>query len=281
MLQNTFIHIPRVGKATEGKLWERGVTNWTDYKKATTPLLKGKHHITTLDFLTLSEEKLAQEDSFFFFKNIPSSDHWRLFGDFNKNAAYLDIETTGLETPGDHITTIALYAEGQVFYYVYGDNLDNFPKDIQKYSLIVTYNGKCFDIPFIEKYFNINLNKAHIDLRFVLASLGYKGGLKGCEKQLGISRGDLEGVDGYFAVLLWQEYKKNGNQKALETLLAYNIEDTVNLEKLMYIAYNEKLEFTPFKQKELSFKSTEMSLPFQADFDTVEEIKRKYFYYSA
>ena len=66
----------------------------------------------------------------------------------------------------------------------------------------MTYNGKSFDIPFIESHFGAKLTHAHIDLRYILASLGYRGGLKGCEKQLGIDRGDLKNVDGYFAVLL-------------------------------------------------------------------------------
>lgn len=43
---------------------------------------------------------------------------------------------------------------------------------------------------------------------------------------------------GFFAVLLWQEFQQTGNIKALETLLVYNIEDVVNLETLMVLAYN-------------------------------------------
>jgi len=43
--------------------------------------------------------------------------------------------------------------------------------------------------------------------------------LKFCEKALGLDRGDLDGVDGYFAVLLWRDYQKKHNEKALETLL--------------------------------------------------------------
>jgi len=57
-------------------------------------------------------------------------------------------------------------------------------------------------------FFGIELNQVHIDLRYVLRSLGYTGGLKGCEKQAGIDRGNLEGVDGYFAVLLWTIIKE-------------------------------------------------------------------------
>ena len=91
----------------------------------------------------------------------------------------------------------------------------------------------------------------------VLRSLGITGGLKGCEKKLGIDRKELDGVDGYFAVLLWREYLKSGNRAALDTLLAYNIEDVVNLETLMVIAYNMNLDATPF--------SGELRLPLEPD----------------
>jgi uncharacterized protein len=108
---------------------------------------------------------------------------------------------------------------------------------IEKYKAIVTYNGKSFDVPFIESYFGITLNSAHIDLRYILSSLGYTDGLKRCEIQLGMDRGYLSEIDGYFAVLLWFEYRRNKNQKALETLLAYNIQDVLNLENLTVGSY--------------------------------------------
>ncbi len=128
------------------------------------------------------------------------------------------------------------------------DKTSRFKEDIQKYKVLVTYNGKCFDVPFLQSYFGIKLNQVHIDLRYVLKSLGYTGGLKGCEKKAGIDRGDLDGVDGYFAVFLWNEYQRNKNDKALETLLAYNIQDVVNLETLMVLSYNLKLKETPFNE---------------------------------
>ena len=46
-------------------------------------------------------------------------------------------------------------------------------------------------------------------------------------------------LDGYAAVLLWDWHRK-GMKGALETLTAYNILDTVDLEKLMCLAYNLK-----------------------------------------
>jgi uncharacterized protein YprB with RNaseH-like and TPR domain len=176
----------------------------------------------------------------YFADRLPSRELWRLFPDFRHQAAFLDIETTGLAAP--EITTIALYDGRRIRYYIHGHNLDRFPDDIRGYSLIITYNGKTFDVPLIESFFRIRLDQAHLDLRYVLKSMGYSGGLKHCERQAGISRGDLAGVDGWFAVLLWHDYQRTRNPKALETLLAYNIEDVVNLEKLMVLAFNRKIK---------------------------------------
>ncbi len=110
----------------------------------------------------------------------------------------------------------------------------------------------------------------------MLKSLGYVGGLKGCERKLGIDRGDLKDVDGYFAVLLWDEYRTNGNAKALETLLAYNIEDVINLEQLLVIAYNKKIEETPFARNFPIDLPTQPAIPFSADIATIRRIRRKY-----
>ena len=119
--------------------------------------------------------------------------------------------------------------------------------------------------------------QVHIDLRYLLKSLGYSGGLKGCEKKAGIDRGDLEGVDGYFSVLLWDDYRRNKSRKALETLLAYNIQDIVNLETLMVLSYNLKLKDTPFVEShQLSFPSSQ-EIPFKADLKTIERIRHERF----
>lgn len=69
--------------------------------------------------------------------------------------------------------------------------------------------------------------------------------MKGCERQ-GIDRGEFRNIDGYYAVILWQEYKRTGNEKALETLIEYNRMDARNLETLTVMAYDMKLKETPF-----------------------------------
>ncbi len=97
--------------------------------------------------------------------------------------------------------------------------------------------------------------------------------MKGCERQLGMDRGDLRDIDGFFAVLLWEEYQRTGDQKALDTLLAYNIQDTVSLENLMVTAYNMKIGQTPFYNTHLIEAPISPANPFRADLATVDRIK--------
>jgi uncharacterized protein YprB with RNaseH-like and TPR domain len=277
MLTSTFCHVPGIGLRTEAKLWEEGARSWDDCIEIAAMSFSKKRAQTIESHLYASQEALEEADIHFFTSTMPAGEQWRIFPEFRNRIAYLDIETTGLGTIyGDHITTIALYDGSDVRHYVHGENLRDFKDDISNYDLLVTYNGKCFDIPFIENYFMTRLPQAHIDLRYVLGSLGIKGGLKGCEAQLGLDRGDLEGVDGYFAVLLWNDYNRNGNPRALETLLAYNIQDTVNLEQLMIAAYNMKIAETPFADSHLiELPSMPPENPFLADVVTIERIREQ------
>jgi uncharacterized protein YprB with RNaseH-like and TPR domain len=273
MLKNTFIHIPGIGLVTEQQLWDSGILDWnTPFNKTPVPISPGRK-ITITNGIEASRHHLNRNDSAYFSTQLPSNQSWRLFPEFRESTVYLDIETTGLERDYSDITTIALYDGTTIQTYVHGQNLNDFVDDIQKYNVIVSYNGKCFDVPFIENYFGIQLNHAQIDLRYILGSLGYKGGLKGCERQLGMDRGDLSDIDGFFAVLLWNEYKKTGNQKVLDTLLAYNVQDTVNLEYLLVIAYNLKIKETPFYNSHQIPLPSVPDNPYSADLKTVDKIK--------
>jgi uncharacterized protein YprB with RNaseH-like and TPR domain len=220
-----------------------------------------------------SRQHLSENNPVYFSNCLPANQCWRLFPEFRDSTVYLDIETTGLDRHYQSITTIAIYDGHEIKTYVNGQNLDDFIEDIQKFKVIVTYNGKSFDIPFIKSFFNIHLRHAQIDLRYVLYSLGFRGGLKSVERQLGNDRGDLRDVDGFFAVLLWDEYQKSGDQKALETLLAYNIQDTITLENLMVTSYNMKLRETPFYDNLLIERSITPANPFRADLATIDRIK--------
>lgn len=277
MISHTFCHIPGIGARTEQQLWDLGILTWSDFDEAPPGRLPlGRERARGVSYyLDQSFSGLRNQDPGFFADLLPPDQQWRLFQEFRSVAAYLDIETTGMGTPGDHITTIALYDGNTIRWYVYGRNLDQFQKDIRNYRMIVTYNGKCFDIPFIRSTLGLPMEQVHIDLRYVLASLGYRGGLKGCERQLGIGRSELEGVDGFFAVLLWEEYLRNRNGKALQTLLAYNILDAVNLETLMVLCYNMKVAQTPFAHTHRLPLPSSPAGPFTPDRETIETIRSR------
>ena len=275
MLTNTFHHLRGIGAETEHRLWEKGVHSWQMVAGGARLPLSSRMAEAVRRGVDESAGRLEAGDPNHFSSRLPASQHWRLFPEFRHSVAYLDIETTGMGGPGEYITAATIYDGTDIRTYVYDDNLNDFRNDIAAYKLIVTYNGKCFDVPFIRNYLGAPMPQAHIDLRYVLAALGYCGGLKGCEKQLGIDRDELDGVDGYFAVLLWADYLRNGNERALETLLAYNVMDVVNLEALMIAAYNLNVEQTPFSEERRLPAAAPPESPFKADVETVERIRRR------
>jgi len=277
MIRNTFCHVPSISEATEARLWDSGIHSWDDFAERGSASLSPRKAASLRKEIEQSSLALDRCDPKYFSEKLPANQHWRLFREFRSSLAYLDIETTGMGGYDDHITTIALYDGRSIFHYVHGESLQAFKNDIQNYAILVTYNGKCFDVPVIERYFGIRMPQAHIDLRYVLRSLGYRGGLKGCERQLGIDRKDLHDVDGYFAVLLWNEYQRSGNRNALDTLLAYNIEDVVNLETLLVLAYNMKLAQTPLATKQCVALPRRPHVPFHADSELIESLRMKVF----
>lgn len=106
--------------------------------------------------------------------------------------------------------------------------------------MIITFNGRCFDLPFIKhKFPSVDLDKIHIDLRFLMRDLGFSGGLKNIEREIGISRDEEIGdISGSEAVRLWKKYER-GDTKALDILLKYNIADIENLKVMMDFAFSK------------------------------------------
>jgi uncharacterized protein YprB with RNaseH-like and TPR domain len=276
MLTNTFCHINGIGDKSEKRLWNHGILNWLDALRAGDNGLGIKNLEIIKIAVHESQIQLNLGNPRYFSQSLNSKDVWRIFSKFRDSVAYLDIETNGMAGSEELITTISMFDGLSVKYYIRDQNLNQFKRDIQDYKLLVTYNGKCFDLPAIQRHLGVRFNHAHIDLRFVLSSLGYKGGLKGCERQMGLDRGELTNVDGYFAVLLWNDYLRHSNIRSLETLLAYNILDAVNLEYLMVKAYNEKLLDTPFAvENELPLPPA-VANPFEPDIDTIDRLRRTY-----
>ncbi|MFH1381520.1 MAG: ribonuclease H-like domain-containing protein [Chloroflexota bacterium] len=268
MLKHTFLHIPGIGEKTERKLWADSFLCWEDY------LSRGKDCELPWwlrDNLTRSlKESMRALDAYqvgYFDKRLPASEAWRLYGEFRNRAAFLDIETTGLYPGGDVITVIGLFDGRKAKSFVRGKNLHEFAAEIKKYPLLVTFNGKRFDLPFICQVFGrLPEEQGHIDLLYSFRRLGYQGGLKSIESQLGLEReGALKEMNGYLAVLLWQEYQR-GNKKALETLVRYNLEDVVNLQYLADVAYNEALARLPIRLEPLPVsRKYQLATPFDTN----------------
>ncbi len=237
MLKRTFIHLPGIGPLSEAHFWRQGLATWEDFLAASR--LRGLSR-ERLDWLQteLQASLCHLDDAAYFAARLQAGEHWRLFHHFRPRTAYLDIETTGTVWPGLLVTVVGLYDGDRMRQFVQGHNLQQFPQVLSEFDLLVTFNGTQFDLPVLKAYFpELRLPQAHVDLRFLMARLGFKGGLKKIEPRFGIRRPrEVHGMDGYMAVLLWERYQR-GDRHALDTLLTYNREDVVNLEILMDAAF--------------------------------------------
>jgi len=238
MLRNTFLHLPGIGSQREHVLWERGILDWGCFLAAAKDgRLREGICQSAVPLVRRSLDAVARGDARFFDALLPRRETWRLYPEFADRALFLDIETTGLSAHDDQVTMIGALGGGKLALFVNGSNLDRFPAYTAQFPLLVTFNGSQFDVPFLRAHFpQARLDQAHIDLRFVLASLGYRGGLKAVERNLGLRRDPtIQGVDGFEAVQLWHRYRR-GDRAALMKLALYNLTDVVNLTELVKIA---------------------------------------------
>ena len=240
MLTSTFIHASGVGRSTEQRIWEQGIITWHDFLELHERVkLSEMQRSVLIDTVADSIERLEQRDYTYFANLLPANEHWRAFDEFGSSIAFVDIETTG-NYGDDRITVIGLYNGRDLKQFVRDVNLEEFELEAEKYSMLATFFGTTFDLPRIRYEFRgMKLDQLHVDLCFALRRLGITGGLKRIEQTLGLRRSCVtQGLDGWDAVKLWQEYQR-GSADALELLLSYNAEDVVNLKFLMDYAYNE------------------------------------------
>ncbi|MGE0679944.1 MAG: ribonuclease H-like domain-containing protein [Candidatus Binatia bacterium] len=253
MLKHTFQHIHGIGEKTEKRIWREGITSWETFldEHQRTTLPQWQRDMACWE-LEASLRALERRDAAYFNVKLTPSLHWRLYSEFGQRIAYLDIETTGEMNGESTITVIGLYDGVAPRVYVQGQNLARFVEDIAEFTLLVTYNGKQFDLPVIRQELGAPLEQAHIDLRYPLATLGYKGGLKKIERTVGLEReGPLASLDGWCAVWLWR-YHQYGIPGALETLLRYNLEDVIHLPALLALVYNSRIQQAPFSLEPIS-----------------------------
>jgi uncharacterized protein YprB with RNaseH-like and TPR domain len=252
MIRSSFILLDGVGYTTEKRLWKRGILSWDDFlaSKGISGISRDRkaYHDQTLEAAQSSMQGCKHS---FFSSRLKKGDHWRLYPDFKERVCFLDIETTGLGYDND-ITMVGVYDGVEVRSYVKGDNLseDALTEEFSKYSLLVSFYGSVFDVPFIKaKFPGVSLDLPHMDLCFASRRVGLRGGLKSIEREIGLVRGkDISGVDGFEAVRLWRRWERRGDKEAFERLMEYNRADVVNLQTLADIVYKRLWEktFTPF-----------------------------------
>ena len=234
MLQNTFIHIPKVSRNAEIKLWRDEIHTWQNFldNEETIEMSDSKKSYISRQ-LRDSMDALKRRD-YSHFSGLPANQHWRLYSELRNKTCFLDIETTGLSKHQNDITLIGIHGNEGSKIFMNGVDLEKFEDELKRYKMIITFNGKCFDIPFIrQKFPDVEIGQYHADLRFMLSELGFRGGLKSIELQRGIRRPEeLDGVDGFEAVRLWHRYQR-GDNSALVTLKKYLTADIENLRPLM------------------------------------------------
>ena len=160
--------------------------------------------------------------------------YWKkLYEQLRENAICVDIERTsfngpiavvGLYEPKDGIVECRQFIRGKDL------NAENLRKTLSRYKLLVTYNGLYYDIPVIEHEFpgTFAHDRKVLDLYLLSRKLQVTASLKTWENTLGIERPNGQIRKGT-AIKLWQRFERYNDRKALQLLLEYNRQDTVNL----------------------------------------------------
>ncbi|RME31185.1 exonuclease [Candidatus Woesearchaeota archaeon] len=237
LVRSSFIMLDRVSTSGEQRLWRAGIHDWDAFLAAQRIPGFGLARKAFYDRQLLRAEALLQARAYERL-GLPKSEHWRLYPLLKDEAVFLDIETSG--SYGD-VTVLGCWDGETYVAFVRGHNLDKelVREYLSRFRVVVTFNGSSFDLPVLRRYFGNVFPEdiIHVDVRHVLARLGYAGGLKSIERQLGITReAALQGVSGDDAVLLWQQYCLTQEGEFLDVLLAYNEADCRNLEPLAAFA---------------------------------------------
>lgn len=253
MIRNTFCLLNGIGERLERRLWGQGVLTWEDFiERDTIDLISPERKVFFDSALRDAIINLRTGNSHYFAKTIKRREHWRLYDVFKGEALCLDIETNGfLPDRGGYVTLVGLYDGYEWRYLLAGENLtvDNLKRELSGYKYLITYYGSSFDIPFLQRMFpDVRFDIPHFDLCFAARRLGFKGGLKRLESELSIERdSSVKGMNGYDAIRLW-EFAKRGSKDALDLLITYNREDTVNLFKIAGCIYERLKESTGIKE---------------------------------
>ena len=237
MLRNSFVLLRGVGPATERRLHRLGIRNWDQFLAAPALAGIGRERKAALDaHLRALSKRLERGDASTLSKALGAAQRWRLYPDFRDSAAFLDIETTGLEWPAE-VTLVGVFLGSEYTPLVRGIGLSAsaVQRALGHARVLVTFNGGSFDLPMLRAAFpSLRLDHLpHVDLRHLAPRAGIRGGLKKVERLLGIRRAeDIKMLCSHDAVHLWRLWERKGSRNALRLLIDYNRADTENLRRV-------------------------------------------------
>lgn len=170
--------------------------------------------------------------------SFPCGHRVRVLHDMLEHACFLDVETDGKS----QVTCISTHLYDKTESFLLGRNLDDFLDVWKRAKIVVSFNGRRFDIPLVLRTFGLTSVPAQIDLMDEARHYGLSGGLKQIEKTTGFIRGESKGMNGLDAVDLWRCYKSSGDEGAVEKLMRYNRDDVESLLALYHCILPLSLE---------------------------------------
>ena len=250
-IENSYVFVDGVGERTERKLWEAGLVDWDRFERSdpepADAVVSARKRDAIEAFIGRAREELDEGNVAFFADRLPTSDRWRVYENCS-TTCFFDIETTGLDPGRDRVTAVSFHRDDETTTLVRGRDLtrEAVRREFEASDLLVSFNGARFDVPFLERGFDLEVETPHLDLMYPCRQLDRTGGLKRIEREIGIDRSE-DDVDGREAVRLWRRYER-GDEAALERLVRYNREDARNLEPLLErtVADLDREVFAPF-----------------------------------
>lgn len=253
MIERSFQLCPGIGPWRERDLWSRGLLDWNAFRAAPhLSELPAKQAESLGARIAEAEAALAYRDLAQLAELLPTREHWRLYPEFLDEAVFLDIETDG--ATNGRPTVVSLFDRCGLHVFIQGRNLEELPEALRQSRLWVSFNGRCFDVPMLQRHFgDLPEPVVHLDLRFLCHRVGLRGGLKSVEETVGIARPPhLRGVGGLDAAVLWRNWRATDEVAALRFLVEYNLYDAFQLRALADLAYNLAVEQLAFDDERIA-----------------------------
>jgi len=240
-----------IGPKREHHLKKNGYTSIEDLKNH--PIWNKQ----ASNFMSLVDKKRIGSLQSYLWKKLPKSHpliHYLAGLSNSKDFTIVDIETLGLSERPIILLGIAKIKKNDVHtsQFLLRDISDEpsaiwgFISKIRKNCSLISYNGRSFDIPYIQQrlaYYGIEatINNPHFDLlHFTRRALRHK--LRNCrletvEEYLNIERGI--NIPGGLVPDFYQTYLKTGNVGPLVAIVEHNKQDLVTLATLFSRLYEE------------------------------------------